>query len=199
MRPVIDLSVLDQHLIVPHFKMETNKSIMDSIHLGMWTTSLDLTDAYFHIPISHKFRKCLRFVWEYQVMPFGLSTAPLVLTRICQAVVEHLHSQSIFIHSYFNDSLLKNIFHFLLGSSIFTADRFSDIADGCYSPGPSTYTPNSVIHQGVLASIYSNVGGIYPCSSQTTASSSVVVTKVENFDWSTSGLSKSLLFTQMPS
>jgi hypothetical protein len=51
MRPVIDLSVLNQHLIVPHFKMETNRSIRGSIHLGMWTTSLDLTDAYFHIPI----------------------------------------------------------------------------------------------------------------------------------------------------
>jgi hypothetical protein len=27
MRPVINLSVLNQHLIVPHFKMETNRSI----------------------------------------------------------------------------------------------------------------------------------------------------------------------------
>ena len=57
MRPVIDLCVLNQHLIVRHFKMETNRSIRGSIHLGMWTTSLDLTDAYFHIPISPKFRK----------------------------------------------------------------------------------------------------------------------------------------------
>jgi hypothetical protein len=119
MRPVIDLSVLNQHLIVPHFKMETNRSIRGSIHLGMWTTSLDLTDAYFHIPISPKFRKLLRFVLEdrvyaFKTMPFGLSTAPLVFTRIFQAVVAHLHSQSIFIHSYLNDSLLKNMSQFLL-------------------------------------------------------------------------------------
>jgi hypothetical protein len=40
MRPVIDLSVLNQHLIVPHFKMEINRSIRGSILLGMWTTSL---------------------------------------------------------------------------------------------------------------------------------------------------------------
>ena len=62
--PVIDLSILNQHLIVPNFKMETNRSIRGSIHLGMWTTSLDLTDGYFHIPISPKF---LRFVWEDRV------------------------------------------------------------------------------------------------------------------------------------
>jgi hypothetical protein len=118
MRPVIDLSVLNQHLIVPHFKMETNRSIRGSIDLGMWTTSLDLTDAYFHIPISPKFRKFMRFVWEdrvyaFKTMPFGLSTAPLVFTRIFQVVVAHLHSQSIFIHSYLDDSLLKNMSQFL--------------------------------------------------------------------------------------
>jgi hypothetical protein len=50
-RPVTDLFVLNQHLIVPHFKMETNISIRGSIHLGMWRTSIDLTYAYFHIPI----------------------------------------------------------------------------------------------------------------------------------------------------
>ena len=119
MRPVIDHSVLNQHLIVPLFKMETNRSIRGSIHLGMWTTSLDLTDAYFHIPIFPKFRKFLRFVWEdrvyaFKMMPVGLSTAPLVFTKIFQTVIAHLHIQSIFIHSYLDDSLLKNMSQFLL-------------------------------------------------------------------------------------
>jgi hypothetical protein len=260
MRPVIALSVLNQHLIVPNFKMETNRSIRGSIHLGMWTTSLDLTDGYFHIPISPKFRKFLRFVWEdgvyaFKRMPFGLSTAPLVFTRIFQAVIAHLHSQSIFIHSYLDDSLLKNMSQFLLrdcthfviglllklgfliswkkselvpsqdfiflgdhyqtdlglvfppeekivtlqflvnkffqvssvtSSSIFTADRFSDFSDGCYSSGPSTYMPNSVVPEGVLASSYSNMAGLYSCFSQTTASSSVVVTEVQPFNRCTS-------------
>ncbi|CAG2227331.1 unnamed protein product [Mytilus edulis] len=49
MRPVIDLSILNKFLIVPHFKMETNRSIRASILPGMWTTSLDLSDAF--IPI----------------------------------------------------------------------------------------------------------------------------------------------------
>jgi hypothetical protein len=72
-------------------------------------------------------------------------------------------------------------------SSIFTADRFSDFSDGCYSSGPSTYTTNAVVPEGVLASSYSNVGGLYSCSSQTTASSAVVVTEVQPFDRCTSG------------
>jgi hypothetical protein len=61
-RPVIDLSILNTFLLVPHFKMETNRSNRSCIHPGMWTTSLDLMDAYFHIPIAPPFSKVLRFV-----------------------------------------------------------------------------------------------------------------------------------------
>ncbi|CAG2246502.1 unnamed protein product [Mytilus edulis] len=112
MRPVIDLSILNKFLIVPHFKMETNRSIRASILPGMWTTSLDLSDAYFHIPISKTYRKYLRFVWnnkvfQFKALPFGLSTAPLAFTKIMQAAIAHLHSLSIQIHSYLDDSLLK--------------------------------------------------------------------------------------------
>ena len=77
MRPVIDLSVLNQHLIVLHFKMETNRSIKGSIHLGMWTTSLDLTYAYFHMPISPEVSLvpeiCLGI--HFQDDAYGLSTS----------------------------------------------------------------------------------------------------------------------------
>jgi hypothetical protein len=80
MRPVLDLSILNQYLVVPHFKMETNRSIRTSIHVGIWTTSLDLTDAYFHVPIAPPFRKFLRLaldgkVYAFRAVPFGLSTA----------------------------------------------------------------------------------------------------------------------------
>jgi hypothetical protein len=37
---------------------------------GMWSTSLDLTDGYFHCPISVAFRKYLRFVWDNNVFQF---------------------------------------------------------------------------------------------------------------------------------
>jgi hypothetical protein len=87
MRPVIDLSILNTYLVVPHFKMETNRSNRASILPGVWSTSLDLTDAYFHCPISAVFRKCLHFVWDnkvfqFRALPFGLAIAPLVFTKL---------------------------------------------------------------------------------------------------------------------
>ena len=111
MRPVIDLSILNTYLVIPHFKMETNRA---SILPGMWSTSLDLTDAYFHCPISVAFRKYLRFVWDnkvfqFRALPFGLAIAPLVFTKIFQVVSAHLHTLSIQIHSYLDDSLVKEL------------------------------------------------------------------------------------------
>ncbi|CAG2243241.1 unnamed protein product [Mytilus edulis] len=114
MRPVIDLSILNSYMIIPHFKMETNRSIRASILPGMWTTSLDLTDAYFHVPVCHSYRKFLRFVWnkrvyQFRALPFGLSTAPLAFTKLMQVAIAHLHSQAIQIHSYLDDSLIKEL------------------------------------------------------------------------------------------
>jgi hypothetical protein len=102
MRPVIDLSILNTYLVVPHFKMETNRSIRASMLPGMWSTSLDLTDAYFHCLISVAFRKYLRFEWDnkvfqFRALPFGLAIGPLVFTKLFQVVLAHLHYLSRFI------------------------------------------------------------------------------------------------------
>ncbi|VDI48588.1 Hypothetical predicted protein [Mytilus galloprovincialis] len=114
MRPIIDLSILNNILIVSHFKMEINRSIRASILPGMWTTSLEFSYAYFHIPISRTYRKYLRFVWnntvfQFKDLPFRLFTAPLAFTKSMQVALAHPHSLSIQIHSYLDDSLLKEL------------------------------------------------------------------------------------------
>ena len=49
-RPVIDLSSLNKFLAIPKFKMGTPESICASLRKGEWVTSIDLTDAYLHVP-----------------------------------------------------------------------------------------------------------------------------------------------------
>ena len=78
----------------------------------MWTTSLDLSDAYFHIPIAPCHRHFLRFAWmgkvyAFKALPFGLAIAPLVFTKIMQAPLGHLHSRGIKVHAYLDDFLVK--------------------------------------------------------------------------------------------
>ena len=61
--------------------METPESIRTSLIPGEWVSSIDLSDAYLHIPIHPNSRKYLRFCYKAQVfqftsLPFGLATAP---------------------------------------------------------------------------------------------------------------------------
>jgi hypothetical protein len=60
-RPVIDLSSLNKFLVIPRFKMETARSLRASIDPGDFAVSLDLSDAYLHVPMHHSTRKYLRF------------------------------------------------------------------------------------------------------------------------------------------
>ena len=65
-RPVIDLSRLSTFLHIEKFKMETPESIRTSLIPGEWVSSIDLSDAYLHIPIHPNSRKYLRFCHRSQ-------------------------------------------------------------------------------------------------------------------------------------
>ena len=78
-RPIIDLSNLNRYIHCPKFKMETPATILRAVQIGQWLTSLDMKDAYFHIPIHPEHRRYLRFchngrTWQFKALPFGLST-----------------------------------------------------------------------------------------------------------------------------
>ena len=91
-RPVLDLSALNRFLLEVPFKMETAASIREAVRPGDWGASLDLTDAYFHVPIAKADRKWLRFVWEGQVFqsvqgpPFRPLTGPMGVHHDSQGI-----------------------------------------------------------------------------------------------------------------
>ena len=60
-RPVIDLSHLNEFVLLTPFKMETVASVLLSVREGDFLASLVLKDAYFQIPIHRSLRKLLRF------------------------------------------------------------------------------------------------------------------------------------------
>ena len=112
-RPVIDLSSLNVHIRCPTFRMETSALVMAALQQGEWATSLDLSDAYFHIPIHTVSRRYLRFkhrgcVYQFRALPFGLNTAPRVFTRMMSVVMAFLRSTyDVVIHPYIDDWLIR--------------------------------------------------------------------------------------------
>ena len=111
-RPILDLSTLNQFLCVKTFKMETPETIRTSLQQEEWVTSLDFSDAYFHIPIHFTSRKFLRFhfqnqSYQFRALPFGLSTAPMEFTGVVKEVKLMAQSQGIRIHQYLDDWLIR--------------------------------------------------------------------------------------------
>jgi hypothetical protein len=109
-RMVIDLSSLNLFTKVEAFKMESVDSIRQSLKIGEWAASIDLSDAYLHVPIHVSSQKFLRFaiggkVYQCLALPFGLSAAPYVFTRIMKTVAACCHRKGLRYHVYLDDSL----------------------------------------------------------------------------------------------
>ena len=134
-RPVIDLKLLNQYLVKKPFKMETGQSIRRAMQKGMWVYSIDLKDAYFHIPIHPRSRKYLRIthqgqVYQFKALPFGVSSAPWLFTKIFSQLAVMLRSRKISIHLYLDDWLLKSLYkNQLLNQRSFTIRLIQTI--GC--------------------------------------------------------------------
>ena len=110
-RPILDLSNLNFFL-----KMETPETIRTSLQQGEWVTSIDFKDAYFHIPIQEQSRKYLRFhiqgqTYQFKALPFGLSTVPLEFTVVAKEVKLMAIHNSIRIHQYLDDWLVRGGSH----------------------------------------------------------------------------------------
>ena len=92
--------------------METAEVIRASLQEGEWVASIDLTDAYFHVPIQPKFQKYLRFhvqgqAYQFRAPPFGIATAPLEFTQVVKEVKFIALSQGVRIHQYLDDWLVR--------------------------------------------------------------------------------------------
>ena len=73
---------------------------------------MDLTDAYYHIPIHPSHRKYFRFatpvgVFQYQALPMGLASSPRVFTRLIRCVKEYVQKFNVILHQYLDDWLVR--------------------------------------------------------------------------------------------
>lgn len=110
-RPVFNLKNLNQYLDAPHFKMETIREVSNMINRNDYLTSIDLSDAFLHIPLHIDSRRYLRFKWksqvyQYSTTAFGLSSVPYVFSKICRPILNWARSQGIKLSAYLDDWIL---------------------------------------------------------------------------------------------
>ena len=83
LRPILNLKRFNCYMHIPSFKMPTLKTVRQLIQQSDYAFSIDLQDAYLHVPIVKHHHQFLHFVWhnvpyQWRVLPFGLATAPRV-------------------------------------------------------------------------------------------------------------------------
>ena len=110
LRLILDLSALNEWLDCPSFKMDHAQVVRDALSPDMWATSIDLSDAYLHIPIRPSHCRYLVFQvgnrrFRWLVLPFGLNTAPRVFTDVMKALKRWGRRFGILLFQYLDDWL----------------------------------------------------------------------------------------------
>ena len=111
LRPILNLKCFNHFIHIPSFKMPTLKNVWQLIQQGVYAFSIDLQDAYLHVPIVKHYRHFLHFVWynvpyQWKVLPFGLVTAPRVFTSLTKPILFLCHHKGLHIVIYLDDILV---------------------------------------------------------------------------------------------
>ena len=111
-RMILNLKPLNQKLKYEKFKMCTIQDVMKMLSRNMVMASIDLTEAYFHLPIFHDHIPFLHFMWEekmyeYCALPNGLCSGPRIFTRITKEIMKFLRKKKLIrILIYIDDTFL---------------------------------------------------------------------------------------------
>jgi len=114
-RLIIDLRHVNKFIYKQKFKCEDIKTIIQLLNRDYFMFNFDLKSAYHHVEICVEHRKYLTFTWDFDksfkryfrfcVLPFGLSSAPFIFTKLLKPLSKLWRSQGIPIAIYLDDGL----------------------------------------------------------------------------------------------
>ena len=110
-RPVVNLKSLNQIIPYCHFKMEGIRQVKEMLLKGDYMVKIDLTDAFYNIPLHKESQELVRFLWrgnmyQFLCLCFWISPAPRIFTKIMKIPVSILRRLNIRIVIYLDDFIL---------------------------------------------------------------------------------------------
>lgn len=110
-RFILNLKKLNDFIRSEHFKLEDRKTVINFLSEGCFMAKIDLKAAYYSIPIAESDQKfsSIQFegqLYEFTCIPFGLTTAPYVFTKLLKPVVVSLRRQGYISVTYIDAYLL---------------------------------------------------------------------------------------------
>ena len=112
-RLIIDLSLLNNFVVKTSFRMEDRNTITSLISPNDFMVSIDLCNAFHSISLHPSSKNLVVFEFENQrynfnVIPFGLTSAPRVFTKVLRPAIAYLRSRGIKISAYLDDIFICN-------------------------------------------------------------------------------------------
>lgn len=109
-RFILNLKPLNKFITNTHFKMEDFRTASKLIPSQGYMTTIDLREAYLLVPIAEIHQKFLRFeyegyTYEFKALPYGLSVAPRIFTKIMKEVMCFLRYKGYTSVQYLDDIL----------------------------------------------------------------------------------------------
>lgn len=132
------------------FKMEHAEVAARMMRKGDYMMVLDMKAGYHQAPVKPEFRRLLCFAWQgkvyqWQVMPFGLSTAPRAYSKLARCLLKRWRAMGIRCSNYIDDFIF-------FAASVEEAERvralvLRDLSDlGWYiSPGKCMLQPGTMV------------------------------------------------------
>ena len=114
LRLILDLRHVNEYVMKQTLKLEDITQARQLFSVGDFMYTFDIKSAYHHIPIHDHCKQFLGFSWPcydqiayyvFNVLPFGLSSAVYMFTKITKALTKKWRSQGISILMYLDDVL----------------------------------------------------------------------------------------------
>ena len=132
-RLILDLRYINEHLYKDKIKFDDWKCFENCLeHTDGYTFKFDLKSGYHHVDMFEEHQTYLGFSWKindilksfvFIVLPFGLSTAPFVFTKVVRPLVKYWRFNSIKIACFLDDGLgIDNTFEKALEKSTFVSN-----------------------------------------------------------------------------